>query len=123
MDDTAPPAADPPYSPKSPQLFPPPAWVVSLGEPEVLRRPLWGFINAFVDGSHLVQPIPRERNYSNHGPQVNQAVAATMDLRTAAPTLEEATRWGLRGEGPVLGLSLRGMEQGAASTVAPDPQR
>ena len=123
MDDNAPPAADPPYSPRSPQLFPPPAWVVRPGEPGVLRGPLWGFINAFVDGSRLVQPIPQEQNFSNHGSQVNQAMAATLNLRMTAPTLEEATRWGLRGEGSAPGSSSRGVEQGAAATAAPDPRR
>jgi hypothetical protein len=54
---------------------------------------------------------------------VNQAMAATMNLRTMAPTLEEAARWGLRGEGPMPGSSSRGMEQGVTTTATPDPRR
>jgi hypothetical protein len=121
MGNTAPPTADPAYLLRSPQLFPPPAWAVRPGEPEVHCGPPWSFIDAFINGSHLVQQVPQEHDYSDPESQVNQVTAATMDHRTAALSREEAVRWELRGAGPVPGPPQRGAGQRAASAPAPDP--
>lgn len=103
---------------RSPCSFPTPAWALGPCKTEAPREPPRGFTGAFDNNSHRVQPLSLGHDYANHEPQVNQAAAMAVNLRTMAPPQADGMHWGCAGGSLVLEPPPHHVAQGAAMTVA-----